>query len=372
MHIAFDATPAAIQHAGVGRYARELLGALLELPGDDRYELMVAGTRSDVTSLLDDLPPGNARAAHRIPLPDRAVTSAWHRLRLPLPVETLTGSFDVFHGPDFVLPPSRRPRVVTVHDLSYLLVPEYGDPNLVRYLTAVVPRALRAAERIIAVSASVAAEIMVAYPFARDRVVAIPNGVRAQVEPAGSRTTTRPMVLFLGTIEPRKGVDTLIDAVRIARSTRPDLQLTIAGRIGWRAEPLVAAIREAERDGFARFIEAPDDAMLERVFQDATVFAYPSRYEGFGLPLLEAMARSIPVVTSDIPVLRETGGDAATYVAPDDAEGLAGQLTSLIDHPELRQRLAQLGQRRVARYGWRETAIATRRVYAAAAQRGRG
>jgi alpha-1,3-rhamnosyl/mannosyltransferase len=219
----------------------------------------------------------------------------------------------------------------------------------------------------------VAAELVDAYPFTRDRVVAIPHGVRLPTLTETERrpANTRPTIMFLGTIEPRKGIATLIDAARIVRATHPDVQLIIAGRIGWRATEIVAAIRTAERDGFVRFLEAPSDERVRPAFQEATVFAYPSRYEGFGLPILEAMAHGIPVVTSDIPVLRETGGTAASYATPDNPEALAFNITRLFDDTELRQQFVARGHEQVTRYSWQRTATATRRVYAAAAHRGR-
>jgi len=367
MRIGIDATPAAIQQAGVGRYARELLRALLELPGDDRYELLLAASRTDVDTLLNDLPPGHERHAHRLPFSNRAATIAWHRLRLPIPVERVVGPFDVFHGTDFVLPPSRLPRVVTIHDLSFRRVPGFGEPRLVDYLNKVVPRALRDADRVIAVSASVAAEIVEDYPFARDRVVAIPNGIRPPeaMEPVDSNG--RPVVFFLGTIEPRKGIETLIDAIRLLRGSQPDVQLVIAGRVGWRAERIVNAIQTAREEGIVEFLEAPTDERVHSTFASASVFAYPSNYEGFGLPILEAMAHGVPVVTSDIPALHETGGDAALYAPPDDAEALGSAMASLLDDAELRAQLIERGHRQVARYSWHRTAQSTRRVYAAAA-----
>lgn len=370
MRIAIDATPAAIQHAGVGRYTRELLRALMELPGDDRYDLLVAASQPQVDALLDELPPGQERAVRRLPLPNRLVTIAWQRLRLPLPVESLVGSFDVFHGPDFVLPPSRRPRVVTIHDLSFRRVPQFAEPRLVAYLNTVVPRALLAADRIIAVSAAVAAEIAEDFPAVRDRVVAIPNGVRTVPSERIETVPSRPSILFLGTIEPRKGISTLIDAVRRVRHTNPEIQLVIAGRIGWRADAIIADIRLAQQEGLVQFLEAPDDRRVATAFQEATVFAFPSHYEGFGLPILEAMAHGVPVVTSDLSVLRETGGLAASYVATDDAEALAVAIIELLDDGQLRHERIASGRRQVAGYSWRNTAVATRRVYAAAANRG--
>jgi glycosyltransferase involved in cell wall biosynthesis len=363
MRIALDATPAAVQHAGVGRYVRELLAALVTLPGNDEFLLASSGTESDNAELLSTLPPGRRRELRRLPLNPRLTTLAWQRLRVPVQVESLIGPFDVFHGTDFVVPPSRMPRVVTIHDLSFLLAPQFADPGLVRYLTNAVPRAVDAATIVITVSASVAAEIASIFPTAQGKIVAVPNGVRIPELLPPRHESDRPELLAVGTVEPRKNFSTLIQAMYIVRATHPDVRLTIAGRIGWRSDEIVGSIRAAETSDIVRFVEAPDDDTLESLYATATLAVSPSFYEGFGLPVLEAMARRVPVVASDIAAHRETGGDAACYADPDSAEALAAAILRLLDDSPQRARLAQSGFRRAERFSWQETARRTRRAY---------
>jgi glycosyltransferase involved in cell wall biosynthesis len=371
VRIAIDATPAATQHAGVGRYTRELLRSLLALESDDEYVLGCAAAPAACANLLRGLPPGSARELRRPRVSQRWLTIGWQRLRLPIRVERLLGDFDVYHGPDFVLPPVRSPAIVTVLDLSFRLHPELAEPSLASYLSAAVPRALRRAEQIIAISASVAAELAEAYPSARSRVVAIPLGVRQPVaEGVQSGARDRATVLFVGTIEPRKNLLRLLDAMRIVRSTCPGAHLVVAGRVGWRADDIVAELRRAVEKGTATFVAAPGDDELDQLYRRATVVAYPSLYEGFGLPVLEAMARGTPVVAADIPVLRETGGDAAVYVDPLTPESIAAGIASLLDDGELRERCVHSGLAQVRRHTWDETARRTHRVYERAAARG--
>lgn len=366
MRIAFDATPAATQFAGVGRYARELLRALLTQDLDDRYQLVCAAPTDQAELLERSLPPGQWRHLKRLPLPERATTIAWQRLKLPVPLDLFVNEFDLYHGPDFVLPPTRRPSVVTIHDLSYLVAPQFGEPSLVQYLTSAVPRALQRADQVIAVSASVAAELVAAYPFVQDKVRAIPNGATLPPASSAPNRATKPTLLMVGTVEPRKNHDLVLDAMPFVWNSEPDAQLIIAGRIGWQADRIAQRIREAAMTSNVEFIDSPSDDHLETLYRSASIAVYPSRYEGFGLPVIEAMGRGLPVVAGDIPVLRETGGNVARYVGVNDPESMAGEILGLLSSTALRQELGELGRQRAGQFTWTEAARRTRLAYSAA------
>ncbi|RIK40093.1 MAG: glycosyltransferase family 1 protein, partial [Chloroflexi bacterium] len=329
MRIGYDATPAAVQHAGVGRYARELLRALLGVGLAERFLLQVAASQAQVDQLLSDLPPGAWRDARRLPVSARVTQIIWQRARVPVAVERILGPLHVFHATDFVAPPARAPIVTTIHDVSYLLVPELGHPDLVAYLRDAVPRTLQRAAAIITVSSSVAADLVAAYPAVQHRVVAIPNGVNVPDQVYGERAN-RPTILLVGTIEPRKNHVFAFHVLQELRHYLPDVRLIVAGRIGWQSEAIVAELRRLVADGLAVFIEQPDDACMARLYQRAHVVIVPSHYEGFGLPVLEAQAHGAPVVASDIPALREAGGQVARYVAPGDVTGFVAELLHLL------------------------------------------
>lgn len=366
MRVAYDATAAAIQTAGVGRYTRELLRDLVTLDPADDYQLVCAASETDARELLDQLPPGAARELRRLPGGERAATIAWQRLRLPVAVDHFTRPFDVYHATDFVAPPSKRPIVTTVHDLSYLRVPELGDERLVRYLTAAAPRTLARSSRIIAVSATVAGELVAAYPDTRDRVVAIPNGVRLPNAERPSTNPARPTILTVGTVEPRKNHLGTLTATRRVRERFPDTELVVVGRAGWRSDDIAAAIRAAEAAGWARWLPEASDLDLARAYAEAAVFVYPSWYEGFGLPVLEAMSYGVPVVAGDVAALREAAGDAARLADPADPDAIASQIIALLDDPAARVDLRTRGLARASSYSWRVAAERTRRVYAQA------
>jgi glycosyltransferase involved in cell wall biosynthesis len=369
MRVVIDGTPAATQNAGVGRYTRELLKALVRQPGD-HFQIVAACSDEDARSLARSLPPGAWREVRRLPLSTRTTTIAWQRLRIPLPVDRFVHDFDVFHGPDFVLPPTRKPSVVTIHDMSFLVASEYSEPSLVGYLKTVVPRALKKASQIITVSASVAADVADAYPSVAYKIRAIPNGVTLPNIPVSDtmRAKDKPKILTVGTIEPRKNHLALLDAMPGVWAQYPDAELFVAGRIGWRSDEIVTRIYDAVRSSNVRFVESPSDSDLEFLFQSSHVFVYPSHYEGFGLPVLEAMARNIPVVASDIASLRETAGPAALFVNPGDSESLASAITSVLSDHELQARLTRAGREQVAAHSWDETARRTRRAYQAATE----
>lgn len=363
MRVAYDATAAATQTAGVGRYTRELLRELVALDPADDFQVVAAADRSRAHALMAALPPGATRELRRLPGGYGLATRVWQRLRLPIPVDVFTQPFDVYHATDFVAPPSARPIITTIHDVSYLLVPELGDARLIGYLRDAVPRTLARSSRIITVSAAVAAEVAAAYPETRDRLVAIPNGVRLQKPPDCGCQATRPSVLIVGTVEPRKNHLAVLRAMRIVRERIRDAELTIVGRAGWRSDEIVEAIQRAEREGWARWLPAADDAELARAYVGAAVVVYPSWYEGFGLPVLEAMSYGIPVVTSDIPALREAAGDAALFANPADAEEIADRIETSLTDTTIRADLSDRGLLRVSGYSWRDAAMQTRRVY---------
>lgn len=367
MRIGFDATPAAVQRAGVGRYARELLRALFEIDQGSDYRLLCACDRDTASLLLDQLPPGAKRALRRLPVSDRVATGVWQRLKMPFNAECFLGEFDVFHGPDFVVPPTRAPSVVTLHDLSYLKSPELAERGLVEYLRRAVPRSIRRSTRVITVSAAMAVDAAEAYPWAREKIVAVPNGVNPPKGAMRRANSHVPTILCVGTIEPRKNHVTLLQAMEIVRLQIPQCRLVIAGRLGWQAEQTAQAIRLAEAKGNTCWVVAPTDAELELLYETATLAVQPSVYEGFGLPVLEAMARGVPVVASDIAAHREVGGTVVRYVNSRSATELAEALIELIDDSATLSEMATTGAQRSDLYSWSETARRTRRVYGDAA-----
>jgi glycosyltransferase involved in cell wall biosynthesis len=359
------------QGAGVGRATRETVNALAALPEQPALTLFYSRERTAVAEAgLAWLAELAARCpwvrVRRLPLSPRWTTLLWLRYRLPLPVEVVTGPVEVLLAPDFVAPPAARARtVVTVHDLSYLTVPQYADPGLRRYLTAAVPRSLRRAAHVVAVSEATRRDIIAHLGLPPARVTTVYNGVDPRFRPLDptARAAARArlglperFILTVGTIEPRKNHLGLLRAFARLAADQPDLALLIGGRRGWLDAPIFA---EAARLGLGervRFLGPVPDADLPALLGTAGVFAFPSWYEGFGLPPLEAMACGAPVVASNASSLPEVVGEAGLLVDPGDVPALADALARALTDAALRAELTRRGPAQAARFTWAATA----------------
>lgn len=308
------------------------------------------------------VPPIEVR---HLPLPRLALYETWHRFRRPT-VQWATGPVDVIHVTGMAMPPRTAPVVVTVHDLAFLRDPTQFTARGVRFFHRAIELARRDADIVVCPSQATADEC-VEHGFARRRVRVVPWGI--EVDPASDDDVARvrrahglekPYVFWNGTIEPRKNVPVLLDA--FARLGRTDLDLVIGGRAGWNDE--LAAIERRSGIGVKHlgFVPAADLGPLHR---GAAVFCFPSRQEGFGLPVLEAMAQGAPVVTSSGTATAEVVGDAGITVEPDDVVGLSAALRSLLDEPDRARALGEAGRRRASEvFTWKRTADGLAGAYA--------
>ncbi len=379
MHIGIDYTAAVQQGGGIGRYTRNLIRALADLDRENDYRLFVAG-RGD-----DGLGPWPANFRLRaVPLSDRWTTILWQRLRLPVPVQLVTGRLDLFHSPDFVLPPTgRTPTILTVHDLSFLRVPECFVPAFRRYLEGAVGRAVRRARRILADSESTRRDLIELLEVEPERVTVLYPGVEPRFRPVRDVEVLRRVrhryglpgrfILGLGTLQPRKNFVGLMDAfARLLAAGDPalaDLHLVIVGGPGWMHDGIAARVTATGLEGRVHLPGFVEDADLPAVYSLASAFAFPSWYEGFGLPLLEAMACGTPVVAADNSSLPEVVGDAGLLVGAGEAEALAGALARVLTDEALRQRLIVAGGEQARRFTWEGAAQRLLEAYRSAVGR---
>ena len=366
MRVCLDIQPAVTQTAGVGRYVRELAAHLPAFAAADQLTLFWFDFRR-----RGQPPPvtGARMRPHRW-LPGRWVQQAWKRLDWP-PFQWFAGRADVYHFPNFIIPPLRRGRaVVTIHDLSFIHFPDAAEPKNLAYLTARIGETVRRAEAIIADSAAIAAEIIEHFHIPSEKVIAIPLGIDARFAPPSADGITavrarhnldRPYLLMVGTIEPRKNIPFLIDVFERLKDF--DGELILVGRPGWKTETIYARIACSPRAARIRQLTGVADDDLPALYAGAQVLVYPSLYEGFGFPPLEAMACGTPVVSSPHGSLREILGEAAAIVEEFDAELWAAHVRAAIHDTEWRRRAIEAGRACAARYRWEDTARRTWAVY---------
>jgi glycosyltransferase involved in cell wall biosynthesis len=373
LRITIDYTPALRQSAGIGRYTRGLVAALAALDQKNEYTLFCAGQSPEGISW-----PANF-SVRTSSVPARWLTAGWHRFGIPLPVERLAGACDLFHSPDFTLPPLRDARgVVTVHDLSFLRLPECADPGLRAYLSRAVPRGVERAVRVLADSENTRKDLIELLNVAPDKISVVPAGVETRFRPVRDTvkltdvraryTLPQWFILAVGTIEPRKNLSRLISAYgQLRRQTGLPHALVIAGQKGWLYQGIFAQVVKEGLTDHVHFIGFVADEDLPALYTLADLLAFPSLYEGFGLPPLEAMACGTPVVSSNSSSLPEAVGAAALTVNAEDVEGLTETIARVLCDANLRIRLADLGRAQAARFTWSEAARRLLEAYRLAA-----
>lgn len=369
--ITIDYTPAVQQSAGIGRLTREVTRALLALPAPYEYTLFCMGWAAP-----PPLPSGVHFAA--TPLTDRWLHRIWFRARLPLPVEVLAGPADLYHATDFLLPPMfARRTVLTVHDLTFERDPGSAAPTLLRFLQRVVPASARRASHVVADSHATARDLTELYGVAPERITVIHSGVDARFRPyadpgeaAAESAALRakygigsaPFVLTVGTLQRRKNHLGLVRAfARLAAHT--ELDLVISGGKGWLYDEVLAEVRARGLERRVRFTGFTAEQDLPALYRAARAFAFPSFYEGFGLPLLEAMASGVPVVSSNASSLPEVAGDAALLVDPRDDDALAAALQRAIDDEVWRASAIERGTARAREFTWERAGRQLLEVY---------
>ncbi len=369
MRVGIDYTAAVQQKAGIGRYTRGLVSGLIRFDQDNRYVLFSAGQDPEYRYW-----PRNF-SLKELPISDQKLTALWQRLRLPLPVELITGLVDIYHSPDFVLPPVMAARtVLTVHDLSFMRHPECSPPALLDYLIEAVPRSVERADLIVADSKSTRRDLMDLLEVPAEKILVLYPGLESHFYPLQNDYLLRrllerydigyPYILAVGTLQPRKNFVRLIKAYNIlVREYHLPHKLVIVGSKGWLYDEIEETISDLRLEGRVQLTGFVKDEDLPYVYSAADVFAFPSLYEGFGIPILEAMACGTPVVTSSVSSMPEVAGDAALLVSPYDVEALASTLWLVIDDIFLQHELCLRGFKRRKQFDWRETAKKLVRAY---------
>lgn len=365
MRIGIDGIPLASPKTGIGHYTLELSRALARLQPDDEFQLISPVPFS--LSPEDDLPPN----LKKVEAPGRRL---WWTVGLPLYIRQSSPS--LFHGTNYEVPLwSSCPTILSIHDLSLLLYPETHLDQLVRRARFRLPLMARAAKKIITATEFVKREVSQHLKIDPAKIAVTPYAPRRSFYPLSRSETEQTrrrlgveevFILFVGTIEPRKNLITLLRAfAEVLRRTDLRPQLVIAGKRGWLIGPVMDYIDTeglSERIQFTGYITDED---LRALYASCAVCVYPSLYEGFGLPPLEAMACGAPVIASDIPSLMEATGKAALLVPPMDVTRLAHSVVEMVRDEEKRAYFSRAGLKRASQFTWERTAELTLEVYRA-------
>jgi len=368
--ITLDYTPAIQQHAGIGRYADELARALIALQPDDEWRLFYVDPQNRLPAPpLDRVARTTLRQSNkRWRL--RVLLNSYSRRAMDSQLCTHGG---LFHATDHLLPPLAHTRsVFTLHDLTVLKFPAAHTQLNRRFLSWMLPRFLRAADAVIADSHCTKQDALQLYHLPADRVHVVHLGVDARFKPIAAAAARRVQeryqlperfILAVSTIEPRKNLIVLLEAYQALCQRQPDVQLVIAGKRGWHSEPFFERLRALGLTGKVRLLGFVPDEDLPALYSLAEVFAFPSVYEGFGLPVLEAMACGTPVICSNTSSLPEVAGEAALQIAPADVQAWAEALEQIGSNGALRASLRERGLKQAARFTWENTARQTYAIY---------
>lgn len=375
LRITIDTSPVLSKSSGIGFSVLKILEELTKIAIESDIEIQpihqvsLKNTllrRSSTPELLK--PYTNLKS---VPIPIKITNLCIRYPKLFLPVfERSFGSCDIFHGTNYTVYPFRNSRqVLTIYDLTFIKYPQYCN-NIVQAYADRVKRCLRWTDLILTISESSKRDIVKYLGFDADRIVVTPLASRyvtdykPHVPAFQPYDLTRPFILFVSTIEPRKNIVGLIEAFDILKRTQKiEHDLVLVGQKGWLYEPIFERIaRSPYRDSIYHLDYLPDDVVAE-FYRRADVFVYPSHYEGFGMPVLEAMTLGTPVICSNNSSLPEVAGDAAVMIDSMDEIAIADAILKVIGDREFRQQLIDRGHQRSMKFSWHDTARETLQGY---------
>jgi glycosyltransferase involved in cell wall biosynthesis len=345
LRIVVDVTPLSLPRTGIGNYILGMLGGLAEAAdGEEIVAFSVSGPRGKarIAEALGDLDVERRQVV--VPPSSHLWRTAWSRVGHPV-VERLAGALDVFHFSDWMYPAQRSGlRATTVYDLSPLHHPEWVAPRTRRMHGRKYANAAKTSRVVFTISQFTADDVAETLRIPRERIAVAYPGVHPRYTAEGPRAIRdAPYVLAVATLEPRKNLPAVVKAFQLVRNARPELELVIAGA------PVHWAEQEVGGEGVTALGFVPDDQLPE-LYRGAAVFAYPSLFEGFGMPVVEAMASGTPVVSSTHPSLDEASGSAAVRVDPASPEAIAAGIEQALNDSESR---SATGLEHARRFTWR-------------------
>ncbi len=370
MTIYIDVSAAVHQHAGIARYSESIARALLAYYGQERKFGLFYNRDQQAAPLagLEGVPTRTVRAGYK---PWRM--AVWLGQLLGVHFNRLLPDAELFHATEHLLMPLRSiPTVLTVHDLIYQLFPAYHKRLNYWYLNAAMPLFVQRADALIAISESSKRDLMRIYHVPEEKITVIHEAASPDFRSAPAKCMAEirarynlpeRYLLAVGTIEPRKNLIRLVDALRLLRRKDRSLSLVVVGHTGWLYQDFLQHLEKLEDPQSVLLSGYVPDADLPAVISGAVAYVLASFYEGFGLPVLEAMACGTPVICSNTSSMPELGGDAARYFDPYDTQSMVAAIAAVLDDGHLRAEMTERGLVQAARFSWQRAAKETLAVY---------
>jgi glycosyltransferase involved in cell wall biosynthesis len=379
--VTVDVTPIDVKPSGVGLYIFNLIEALCRLEKSESFELGLAYQPRLKDWLKVNLDfPNNLKQYqnfYSIPLPVRATNLFVDYLPkfLPSYIEPILEDTDIFHGTNYTVYPYQNiQKIISIYDLSFIKCPEYIDSVVQQYAKRLT-KCLQWTDAVITISESSKQDIINYLNFPAEKVFVTPLASRYSPEFLNKLNLnqefqnynfdfSKPYLLFVSTIEPRKNIQSIIKAFNwLKQNHKIEHQLVLIGKKGWKYTPIFEAIQSSNWKNDIHHLNYLSDELVALFYSKADVFVYPSHYEGFGLPVLEAMTLGAPVVASNTSSIPEVAGDAAILIDPDDFMQIAEALLKVISDSQLRQDLINKGKARASLFSWENTAKQTLKAY---------
>lgn len=349
--------------SGIGFYTKRLANSLAEIKGNTVRASYFNFLNHHIKPIFHD---EVITEPHTL-LPLR-IYAKLQSHRLALPFDMFMKPVDVTIFPNYAKWPTVRSKftITAVHDLTYIHYPELIEKNNLPHLRRVVPRSIKKSDLILTVSESTKSELVKLFGIDPDRIVAttVPPDDKFLIKNNNEihkkySIPTKKYIFFISNIEPRKNLPLLIKAYsNLPGSVTSEYSLVISGGMGWKSDESINAIKTAQKNNlnvvYTGYIDEQDKSAL---YQNASLFVMPSIYEGFGMPILEAIASKVPVVATDIPVLRESGGEGALYFKPNDANSLTSIIKTVLTDQNVREKLIHDGKKHLKKFSWEHNAM---------------
>lgn len=360
MKVAIDIQSVISNLTGVGRYTKELISAFSKLNISNDILLFYFNFLGKHKG-FEGLRNKQIRC-----MPGRVYNKLWKTFGFPS-INYFIGTFDVLHFPNFVMPPVKECKsIITVHDLAFMRFPQYIESKNLKFLRNQLPESLEKADKIIAVSQFTKQEIIDVFNIASEKIMVVYEGIKQFPDNKNNTDELNYLrdklpdkyILFVGTIEPRKNIEGLIRAFNIANLN--EYKLVIVGVKGWFYEGVFELVKELGLSEKVIFLGYVADDLLPQIYKNASLFVFPSFYEGFGLPPLEAMQYGVPVVASRV---NEVLGESAYFIDPYKPEDVAEGIKDILENKELYNDLLVKGKQQAQKYSWENAANETMKIY---------